>query len=48
VAAHYVDDALAELIADRPSGAAYRVTASPGSDVTETLLETRYLGDPAE
>ncbi|MGH3151404.1 MAG: Type 1 glutamine amidotransferase-like domain-containing protein [Streptosporangiaceae bacterium] len=47
VGAHYVDDTLAELIADRPAGAAYRVTASPGPDVTETPLETRYLGDPA-
>ena len=48
VAAHYVDDTLAELIADRPAGAAYRVTAAPGPDVTETPLETRYLGDPAQ
>jgi peptidase E len=40
VAAHFADDELAELIADRPGASAYRV--EPG--VTETRLETRVLG----
>jgi hypothetical protein len=48
VGAHYVDDTLAELIADRPAGTAYRVTASSDSGVTETPLETRFLDEPAE
>jgi peptidase E len=48
VGAHYVDDTLTELIADRPTTGAYRVTASSDSCVTETPLETQFLGDPAE
>ncbi len=39
-AAHFTDDTLTELIADRPGASAYRV--EPG--VTETRLETRFLG----
>lgn len=39
-AAHFADDELAELIADRPAASAYRV--GPGG--TETRLETRFLG----
>ena len=39
-AAHFADDELAELIADRPGASAYRV--EPG--ITETRLETRFLG----
>ena len=52
VGAHDVDDTLTELIADRPTTGAYRVTpapaspASPASPVTETPLATRFLGDP--
>jgi len=42
-AAHFVDDTLAELIADRPDASAYRVV--PG--VTETRLDTRFLGESA-
>ena len=40
VAAHYTDDELTELIADRPDASGYRV--EPG--ITETRLETRFLG----
>jgi peptidase E len=47
VAAHFTDDTLTEVIADRPASGAYRVSLSPASDVTETPLPTRYL-DPAE
>ena len=49
VAAHYIDDTLTELIADRPTPAP---TASPPHPphppqaVTETPLATRFLGDP--
>ncbi|HEY2268068.1 MAG TPA: peptidase E, partial [Streptosporangiaceae bacterium] len=39
-AAHFADDELAELIADRPTASAYRV--GPGG--AETRLETRFLG----
>jgi len=45
--AHFTDDVLTELVGDRPAAGAYRVTASPGSGVTETPLETRYLGEDA-
>ena len=44
-AAHFTDDVLAELVADRPTGGTYRVSLSPGSGVVETALETRYLGE---
>src|SRR5216683_2030372 len=39
-AAHFTDDTLTELIADRPGASAYRV--EPG--IAETRLETRFLG----
>jgi peptidase E len=39
-AAHFIDDTLTELIADRPGASAYRV--EPG--ITETKLKTRFLG----
>jgi len=39
-AAHFTDDELTELIADRPGASAYLV--EPG--VTETRLDTRFLG----
>src|SRR5580692_1101773 len=42
-AAHFVDDTLVELIADRPDASAYRVA----SGVTETRLATRFLGESA-
>jgi peptidase E len=45
-AAHFTDDTLTELIADRPGSSAYRVTTGaddPG--ITETRLDTRYLGE---
>ena len=45
-AAHFTDDTLTELIADRPAAGAYRVSRSAGSPVVETPLETRFLGDP--
>jgi peptidase E len=43
-AAHYVDDEVAEYFADRPTSRAYQVTRTPDGSVTETALETRYLG----
>jgi peptidase E len=46
-AAHFTDDTLTELIADRPTAGAYRVQGSPGAAVVETPLETRFLGEPA-
>jgi peptidase E len=45
-AAHFTDDTLTELIADRPTSVAYRVSVSPGSGVVETPLDVRLLGDP--
>jgi peptidase E len=42
-AAHFTDDTLTELIADRPTSSAYRVFGSAGSGVTETPLPTRCL-----
>jgi peptidase E len=41
-AAHFTDDELTELIADRPGASAYRVErGEPG--ITETRFETRFL-----
>jgi peptidase E len=45
VGAHFTDDTLTELIADRPASGAYRVSRSSATGVTETPLETRYLGE---
>ena len=42
VAAHFIDDTLTELIADRPGSSAYRVTG-----LTETRLETRFRDELA-
>jgi dipeptidase E len=42
-AAHFTDETLTELIADRPTASAYRVSMSAGSGVTETPLPTRCL-----
>jgi peptidase E len=44
-AAHFIDDTLAELIADRPSASAYRVTPVASGGSTEEPLETRFLGE---
>jgi peptidase E len=40
VGAHFIDDELAEVVADRPGSGAYRV--EPG--ITETRLDTKFLG----
>jgi peptidase E len=42
-AAHFTDDTLTELTADRPTAGAYRVDTSAASGVTETPLDTRFL-----
>src|SRR3984885_3073879 len=44
VGAHYVDDALAEMISDRPDGDGYRVEPDGEGGFTETELPVRYLG----
>ena len=44
-AAHFTDDTLTELIADRPTASACRVRRSAVSGVVETPLETRFLGE---
>lgn len=44
VGAHYIDDSLAEIVSDRPTGHAYRVLRDPAGGTAETLLPTRYLG----
>jgi peptidase E len=46
-AAHFTDDTLTELITDRPTSVAYRVSGSAGPGVTETALLTRYLDEDA-
>ncbi|MBV9208026.1 MAG: peptidase E [Actinobacteria bacterium] len=45
-AAHFADDTLAELIADRPGADAYRVRKTAGAEagLSETRLDTRFLG----
>jgi peptidase E len=43
-AAHYVDDELAELVADRREARAYRVTPDGAGGTTEEPLRTTYLG----
>jgi peptidase E len=45
VGAHYVDDALAEMVADRADGDAYRVEADGAGGCTEVKLPVRFLGD---
>lgn len=45
VGLHYIDDALAEVVADRPGANAYRVTRDPANGTAETVLPARYLGD---
>jgi peptidase E len=47
VGAHFVDDDLAEVVADRPGNGAWRVTpGGPAPDeAAETPLPTRFLGE---
>jgi hypothetical protein len=42
--AHYVDETLAELVADRPGANAYRVAADGSGGAAETALDVRFLG----
>ena len=42
--AHYVDEALAEIVSDRPGANAYRVAAAGLSGAAETALDVRFLG----
>jgi peptidase E len=42
--AHYVDDTLAEVVADRPDGGAYQVAPDGAGGSTETRLPVRFLG----
>ena len=42
--AHYVDETLAELVADRPEANAYRVAADGSGGAAETALDVRFLG----
>lgn len=44
VGAHYIDDSLAEMIADRPDGKGFRVTPDGSGGCTETELPVRFLG----
>jgi peptidase E len=44
-AAHFIDDALAEIVADRPDAQGYRVEPGSGGVAEEARLETRLLGD---
>jgi peptidase E len=47
VGAHFIDDELTEIIADRPGSSAYRVECGTGGQgVVETPLPARYLGSP--
>ena len=45
VGAHYVDDTLAEMVADRPDGTAYRVVPDGEGGCTEARLPVRFLGE---
>jgi peptidase E len=44
VGAHYVDETLSEIVADRPDGTAYRVEPDGAGGCTETPLPARFLG----
>lgn len=46
VATHFIDDVLAEVVADGPDASGYRVSPSPGGagEAVETRLDTRFLG----
>lgn len=43
-AAHFIDDSLAEIVADRPNAQGYRVEPGSGGVADEAGLETRLLG----
>jgi peptidase E len=43
-AAHFTDESLAELIADRPGAGAYRVEPNGAGGAVEAALDTRFLG----
>jgi peptidase E len=45
VGAHFIDDTLTEMVADRPGGNAYRVTPDGSAAAAETPLPVRFLGD---
>jgi peptidase E len=45
VGAHYIDDSLAEMVADHPDGNAYRVLPDGNGGCTETELPVRFLGE---
>ena len=45
VGAHFVDEQLAEVVADRPDSAAYRMEPNAAGGYQETPLDTRYLGN---
>ena len=42
--AHFMDDALAEVVADRPDAGAYRVDPDGAGGFTETAIPVRFLG----
>jgi peptidase E len=42
-AAHFTDETLTEMVADRPEAKAYRVTPDGAGGATETPLATRFL-----
>jgi peptidase E len=44
-AAHFVDDSLAEIVADRPGAHGYLVERSKDGTATETMIKTRLLND---
>jgi len=43
-AGHFIDETLAEQVADRPEAGVYRVEPDGGGGWVETPLETRFLG----
>jgi peptidase E len=44
VGVHYVDDALKEIVGDRPDSSAYQVEPDGAGGCTETRLPARFLG----
>jgi peptidase E len=44
VAAHFVDDTLAEVVSDLPHSSGYRVVPDGAGNSVETRLDTRFLG----
>lgn len=43
-AVHFVDDELAELVADRPAARCYRVERTGSAGIDETAMDARFLG----